>query len=184
MRVGQPGGAELVAEQPLDDQGEAEGQQQAVEVVELVEPLEHRPLEHDAEQPDHERRQEQRPPVAEPGVLQQELGDEGAHHVLGAVGEVDDVEQAEDDREPEAQQGVERAVDQPDQELAEQRLGRDAEELDMGSIPSVTVKGTALRPPPVRRRGASGSGYFFTSGQSPWSSGRKASSAGMVARSL
>jgi hypothetical protein len=34
--VGQAGRAVLVAEQPLDDQREAECQQQAVEVVELV----------------------------------------------------------------------------------------------------------------------------------------------------
>jgi restriction endonuclease Mrr len=38
------------------------------------------------------------------------------------VREVDDVEQAEDDREPQRQERVEGAVDQPDEELAEQRL--------------------------------------------------------------
>jgi hypothetical protein len=36
------------------------------------------------------------------------------------MGEVDDVEQPEDDRQPEAEQRVERAVDQPQQQLAEQ----------------------------------------------------------------
>ena len=92
-----------MAEQPLDDQREPEGEQQAVEMVELVEPLQHRALEHDADEAHGDGRDEERPPVAEPRVLQEEPRGEGAHHVLGAVGEVDDVEQAEDDREAEAQ---------------------------------------------------------------------------------
>ena len=47
------------------------------------------------------------------------------------MGEIDDVEHAEDDRQPEAQQRVERAVDQPEQQLPEQRLRRDAEDSNM-----------------------------------------------------
>jgi hypothetical protein len=45
------------------------------------------------------------------------------------VREVDDVQQTENDREPEREQSVERAVDEPDQELAEKGLGRDAKNL-------------------------------------------------------
>ncbi len=56
-----------------------------------------------------------------PVVLQQDVGRERAHHVLGAVREVDDVEHAEDDGKAETQQRVERAVDQSDQKLTEQR---------------------------------------------------------------
>ena len=67
-------------------------------------------------------------------MVQQEPGAEGAHHVLGAVREVDDVEQAEDDREAEAQHRVERAVDQPEQELAEQGLGGMPSSSSMRSI--------------------------------------------------
>ena len=44
--------------------------------------------------------------------------------------EIDDVEHAEDDGKPEAQQRVERAVDQPEQELPEQRLRRNAEDFE------------------------------------------------------
>ena len=58
----------------------------------LVEPLEERALEHDADEADHDRREEERPPVAEARPLQEEVRHEGAHHVQGAVGEVDDVE--------------------------------------------------------------------------------------------
>ena len=57
--------------------------------------------------------------------MQQEIGDERAHHVERAVGEIDDVEHAEDDGEAEAQQRVERAVDQPDQQLPVELLGGD-----------------------------------------------------------
>ena len=79
-----------------------------------------------------ERRQQQGPPVADPGELQQEPGREGAHHVLRAVREVDDVQEPEDHGEPEREQRVERAIDEPDQELAEEGLGRDAEDLGHG----------------------------------------------------
>ena len=50
-------------------------------------------------------------------------------HVLRAVREIDDVEQAENDRQAKAEDGVERAVDQADQELAAEQLGRDAEDF-------------------------------------------------------
>jgi hypothetical protein len=105
-------------------------------MVELVEPAQERPLDHDAGHGDDDRREQQRPPVVEPGILQQEERHEGAHHVLGAVGEVDDVEHAEDHGESEAQQRVERAVDQPEQQLPEQRLRRDAEDFEHGLVSS------------------------------------------------
>ena len=66
--------------------------------------------------------------------MQQQEGREGAHHVLGAVREIDDVEHAEDDGEAEAQQRIERAVDQPDQQLPEQRLRGNAEDSNMPLI--------------------------------------------------
>jgi hypothetical protein len=129
LRVRQPGGAELVAEQPLDHQREAEGEEQPVQMVELVERLQHGALDQHAQGADGERRDEERPPVADPEPAQQEVGAEGAQHVLGAVREVDDVEQPEDHRQAERQQRVERAVDQADQQLAEQRRRRNAEDL-------------------------------------------------------
>ena len=79
---------------------------------------------------------------------------------------------------PEAQQRVERAVDQPDEELPEQRLRGMPKTVSCAMIAWPRGGG----PWPSRR--AAVTRYFFTSGQSPWSSGRKAWSAGMVARSL
>jgi hypothetical protein len=105
-----------------------ECQQQPVEMVELIEALERRALEHDAGESHGDRCDEERPPVSEPQPLQDEVRRERAHHVLGTVREVDDVEQPEDDRESEAQHRVERAVDQPDQQLPEQRLRRNPED--------------------------------------------------------
>ena len=106
----------------LDDQREPEGQQQAVEMVEPGDALEQRALDDGAERADDERREDQRAPIIDAGQLQQEIGDEGADHVERAVGEIDDVEHAEDDGEAEAQQRVERAVDQPDHQLAVEHL--------------------------------------------------------------
>ncbi len=105
-------------------------------MVELIEPLQEEALDQDPARAHHDRRQHQRPPIAEPAVLQQQIGEEGAQHVLGAVGEVDDVEHAENDGEPEAEQRIERAVDQPEQQLPEQRRRRNAEHFEHGSSPT------------------------------------------------
>ena len=131
-------------------------------------PLQEQPLDQDAEAADGERGQDQRPPVADAEIGEQEPGAEGAQHVLGPVGEVDDVEQAEDHGEPEREDGVERAVDEADQELAEQHLRRDPEKFLHGR----------------RSPRALGVLYCCTSGQPPSASGRNASAAGIVARSL
>src|SRR5215211_538658 len=99
-------------------------------MIEPVEPLQEGALYDDTGEADEDRGDDQRAPVAHPGILQQEERRKRAQHVLGAVGEVDDVEHAEDYGEPEAQQGIERAVDQPEQELPEQSLRRNAEDLE------------------------------------------------------
>jgi hypothetical protein len=121
--------------------------------------LQEEPFDEDTGRADHDRRDHQRRPVTDPDMLQQQVGGERAHHVLRAVAEIDDVEHAENDRKPEAQQRVERAVDEAEQQLPEQRLRREAENLEH-CVQSVT------------------------SGQPPFLSGRKASAAGTVARSL
>src|SRR6185437_1102800 len=124
-----------LAEQPLDDEGEAEGEQQPVEMIELVHPAQEGALEENAERADDDRRDDQRRPIADAEPVEQEPGAERAHHVLRAMGEVDDVEKPEDDRQAEAQHGVERAVDEPEQKLAEQRLRRNSEQLEHHASP-------------------------------------------------
>ena len=77
---------------------------------------------------DDNRREDQRRPITKPQRVQQKPRAKSAQHVLRAVREVDDVEEPEDDREPEAQQRVKGAVDQPHQKLREhRRRGRDGQ---------------------------------------------------------
>ena len=70
-------------------------------------------------------RQQQCPAVAQAKPVKQKPGHDGAQHVLGAVREVDDVEHAEDQRQAQAQHGVERSVDQADHQLSQQRVERE-----------------------------------------------------------
>ena len=56
-------------------------------------------------------------PGTEIGVDDQ--GDEGTEHVERAMGEIDDVEHAEDDGQPQAQHGVEHAVVEAQHALGE-----------------------------------------------------------------
>ena len=173
-------------------------------MIELVEPLQKEALDQDAGKADDDRRNDQGRPIAEPGIVQQQISRERAQHVLRAVREIDDVEHAEDHGEPEAQQRIERAVDQPDQELAEQRGRGNAEDLEhvhpypspvgedgssrsdepgWGYISDPTRPFAALQPPSPFH-GERSSAQPLTSGQPPSLSGRNASSAGMVARRL
>ncbi len=101
-----------------------------------------------------------------PGHVQQEIGAERAHHIERAMGEIDDVEHAEDHGEPETQQRVERAVDQSDQKLGVERLHIDL----IFRAPTLVTRRQ------FRRREAGGMHrYFFNSGQVLSDSGVNAS---------
>src|SRR6266568_3909168 len=50
-------------------------------MTQAVEPPDHGPLEYYAEKSDDNRREDERPPVAEPGPLEEEVRHEGPHHV-------------------------------------------------------------------------------------------------------
>jgi hypothetical protein len=127
--VGLARDAVLAAEHAFEDQRQAEGEEQAVQRVEPVQALEHQALDDDAEDADDQRREDQRPPVVHAPGVQHDPGGEGADHVQRAVREVHDVEQAEDHREAEAEHGVERAIHQPQHQLAEEGLVGDAEDF-------------------------------------------------------
>ena len=94
-------------------------------MIEVGDPFEEQPLRQRPEQADDHRREEQREPVVQAGVLQQEIRGEGADHVEGAVRKIDDVEHAENHGEAETQQRIERPVDQADQQLPVELLGGD-----------------------------------------------------------
>src|SRR3546814_9035473 len=76
--VGLAGDAIELTEYAFDDEGETEGQQQAVKVVQLVEPTQQRPLQEDAEGADDEGSDDESEPVAQSGVSQDEPRDEGS----------------------------------------------------------------------------------------------------------
>src|SRR3546814_8299128 len=64
-------------------------------------------LEHDAEEPDRDRRQQQHDPIVQTQVSLAKPGDEGTHHVERAMGEVDDVEQTENDGQAQRKHSIE-----------------------------------------------------------------------------
>src|SRR6202030_3466000 len=71
-------------------------------------------------------------------------GEIGAHHVERAMGEVDEVHDAEHEREPRRQQEQQEAELQPVQELFDDK--------QHGDIKSLTYRGSPaswMRPPPV-----------------------------------
>jgi hypothetical protein len=70
----------------------------------------------DAGDANEHRRHDERPPVAQPCILQQKEGCEGAQHILRPMREADDVEHAEDHGQAQAEQRIEGAVDQADKE--------------------------------------------------------------------
>ncbi len=89
--------------------------------------------------------------------------------------EIDDVEHAEDHGKPEAEQRVERAVDQSDQKLGVEGLHRSIFRTQI--LDNVGME--------ARRREAGGRRcYFFTSGHVLSDSGVNAWSPGMVPTSL
>ncbi|CPK48638.1 Uncharacterised protein [Bordetella pertussis] len=96
-------------------------------MVQLVQVPQQQFFDQDAEQADHQRGEDQHDPVIEPQIGQAHPGHEGAQHVQGAVGEVDDVQQTENHGQPQREHGIERAVDQPQQQLPQQCLNGYAE---------------------------------------------------------
>ncbi len=76
-------------------------------MVEFVKPADDGFFQHDAEGSDNQRCQDEAGEIADPEVVQQHPGHKGAHHEQRAMGEVDDVQHAEDDGEAKRQAGVE-----------------------------------------------------------------------------
>src|SRR3546814_10742355 len=73
-----------------DNQRQTEGQEQSVEMVEMVEPPYQQALQHDADRADDDWSEQQGPPIADAEIGQQHPGGERAQHVLRAMSEVND----------------------------------------------------------------------------------------------
>ncbi len=104
-------GAPHEAAEILDDEGETEGQQQAVNGIAIVHPADHQPLDDEAEHPRQQRGDHERAPEADIG--RQHEGKIATECQKIAVREIDDVAEVEDQGEAQRHQHVERAEDQP-----------------------------------------------------------------------
>ena len=82
-------------------EGDAEGQEQAVERVQPIDAADKSALQEVAKRANNDRSYDQRQPVANAEVLIQAPGDESSDHEERAMSEVDDPKQAKDDRQPE-----------------------------------------------------------------------------------
>ena len=70
-------------------------------MVELVDATQEYEFKCQPRKANDDRRNEQGRPVANSKMGQQQPRAKGAHHILGAVRDIDDVEETEDDGEPE-----------------------------------------------------------------------------------
>ncbi len=92
-------------------------------MIETDEASQQQPLDQCPECTDNDGHEQQRPPVVHAELLHGEVDAERAQHVQRAVGEVDDVEKAEDQRKAKAQdRNIEATVHQTDGDLPEQHL--------------------------------------------------------------
>lgn len=100
-----------LAKTAFQNQGQAKGEQQPVEVIKVVEMAQEQAFDDDPEHPDDEGSEDERGPIADPDILQQQPGHESPQHVEGAVGKIDDVQQPEDQRQAQAEHGIEGPID-------------------------------------------------------------------------
>ena len=121
-----------MGENALQHQRYAEGQQQAVEMVFMGDGPHQEALHQNAQEAHHQRHHNQRHPVVHAEIAQCHPGEEGAQHVHRPLGEVDDLQQAEDDGQPQAEQGIEGPVDQAHEQLPEQGKQVDSEKSRHG----------------------------------------------------
>src|SRR3546814_20576774 len=116
--VGNAGDAVKLLEDAGDNQRQTEGQEQSVEMVEMVEPPYQQALQHDADRADDDWSEQQGPPIADDEIGQKHPGGERAQHVLRAMSEVNDVEQAENDRNSKDAERIKRDLSQAAHSLA------------------------------------------------------------------
>src|SRR3546814_11196964 len=86
--VGNAGDDVKLLEDAGDNQRQTEGQEQSVEMVEMVEPPYQQALQHDADRADDDWSEQQGPPIADAEIGQQHPGGERAQPVLRDLSEV------------------------------------------------------------------------------------------------
>src|SRR3546814_3273386 len=106
--VGNAGDAVKLLEDAGDNQRQTAGQEQSVEMVEMVEPPYQQALQHDADRADDDWSEQPGHPLADAATGQQPPGGKRAQHVLRVLREVNDVEQDDTDRKYHAEDRIER----------------------------------------------------------------------------
>ena len=79
-------------------------------------------LDDDTQGAHHHRRQYQCQPIINLEIFEAEPCDVGADHVERAMGKIDNSEQTKNDGKPEAEHGVERPINQSEEQLSKERL--------------------------------------------------------------
>src|SRR3546814_13216006 len=95
--VGNAGDAVKLLEDAGDNQRQTEGQEQSVEMVEMVEQPYQQALQHDADRADDDWSEQQGPPIADAEIGQQHPGGESDQPVRRAMSAVHDFEPAENE---------------------------------------------------------------------------------------
>ena len=152
-RAGQPAGdrerqggrAPDVARAILQDEGQAKGEQQTVQRITAVERADQDALDDEAEGRRQHRRDRQCAPEAD--MRDQHVGEIPADRQKPAMREVDHAGKVEDQRQAERHQCVERANDQPVEQVEEQQLRHCARSAVSASLPSPPVCGGRGRGP-------------------------------------
>ena len=80
-----------------------------------------------ADRSDQKWRDKKRDPVIDAESVKEDDGGHGAQHVHGTMGKVNYLEQAKDNCQPEAQERIKRAINDPDQKLTSQHGKGDTE---------------------------------------------------------
>ena len=117
--------------------------------IPVQQPLQQQPLDQDPQQADGQRCQQQHQPVVQAQIFQPHPGQKSTHHVQRPMGEIDDVEHAENHCQTQRQHRVERAVHQTQQQLPEQGRQGNAEKVShlfsVGSIQLTVTRNEGRR---------------------------------------
>ena len=123
----------------VEHEDQAEAEEHLGEVVAAIEALDEDLLEQEPDREgDRDAARERKPEAA--GIGGDPIGEVGAEHVEGAVGEVDDAEDAEHERQPARDEEQQEPVLHPVQEL-------DGEADEIHSQQSAVIPGLAKREP-------------------------------------
>jgi hypothetical protein len=123
--------------------GQAEGEEQRIVDAAPVERAHQHPLDGEPEEPHRQRGGDQAEPEAA-GIAVEKDPDIGADHEEGAVGEVDDVHQPEDQRQADADEDVDRPERDAGHELQREQVEGEAADAEVGHGSALPAAGRRI----------------------------------------